>query len=84
MIALTGNRYYKIHGVRVQMSAAAARKRLHLGRAIVLGKNAWYFVVRKQDTWIIKIQHGKVSEIGITRHWVAHTRAQERYLLRHL
>jgi 6-phosphogluconolactonase len=84
VIALTGNHYYAIHGVRSGTVVNTARKRLHLGRPIVLGKNAWYFIPGKTATRIVKAQHGTIREIGVTSRAAAHTRAQETYLLRHL
>jgi 6-phosphogluconolactonase len=84
VIALTSNHYYAIHGVRSGTIVNTARKRLHLGRAIVIGKNAWYFIPGKTATRIVKAQHGTIREIGVTSRAAAHTRAQEAYLLRHL
>jgi hypothetical protein len=84
VIALTGNHHYAIHGVRSGTTVNTARQRLHLGRAIVIGKNAWYFAPGKKATRIVKAQHGTIREIGVTSRAAAHTRAQERYLLRHL
>jgi hypothetical protein len=84
VVALTGNHHYAIHGVRAGTTVKTARTRLHLGRPIVIGKNAWYFIPGKKSTEIIKAQHGTIREIGVTSHAAAHSRAQERYLLRHL
>jgi sugar lactone lactonase YvrE len=84
VVALTSNHHYAIHGVRAGTTVNTARKRLHLGRPIVIGKNAWYFIPGKNATRIVKAQHGVIREIGVTSRAAAHTRAQERYLLRHL
>ena len=84
MIALTGNRHYAIRGVRSRMTVAAARKRVHLSRPIVVGKNAWYFVRGRRATRVLKAQQGVIREIGVTSRAVASSRSQERYLLRHL
>jgi hypothetical protein len=84
VVALTGNHHYAIHGVRSGTTVSTARKRLHLGRPIVIGKNAWYFIPGKTATRIVKAQHGTIREIGVTSRAAAHTRAQERYLLHHL
>jgi hypothetical protein len=84
IFALTANRHYAIHGIRVRMSVLTARGRLALGRGIVVGQNTWYFVEDHHATWVLKAQHGIIREIGITQRLLARTRAQQTYLLRHL
>jgi hypothetical protein len=84
IVALTDNVQYTIHGVRVRMSVRAARTRLDLGRGIVVGKNTWYIVQDHRATWILKVQHGVIHEIGITQRPLANTRAQQTYLVHHL
>jgi hypothetical protein len=84
VVALTSNHHYAIHGVRAGTTVKSARTRLHLTRPIVIGKNAWYFIPGKTTTEIVKAQHGTILEIGVTPRAAAHTRVQERYLLRHL
>jgi YVTN family beta-propeller protein len=84
VIALTSNQHYATHGIHAGMSVRAARRQLHLSKPLTIGLNAWYFIPGKKATWILKAQHGRISEIGLTAQRTAHTRAQERYLLRHL
>jgi hypothetical protein len=83
-IALTANHHYGFHGVHTGMTANAVKRRLRLGPPITIGRNAWYFVAGRRATRILKVQHGKIREIGVTSHAAAHTRTQERFLLRHL
>ena len=84
VIALTANHHYAIHGVRTRTTVKTARRRLRLGRPIVIGKNAWYFIPARRVTYVVKTQKGAVCEIGVATRRAAKTRAQGRYLLRHL
>jgi hypothetical protein len=82
-LALTGNRHYSTHGIQTRMTVTAARKRLLLGRGLVIGKNTWYFVSSGQVTTVIKAQAGVVGEIGIANPELSRTADQQRILLRH-
>ena len=84
IFALTANRHYQIHGVRVRMTVSAAQARMHLGRGVVIGLNTWYIINDRKANWVLKAQHGIVREIGITQRSLTHTRAQRDYLLHHL
>jgi hypothetical protein len=84
ILALTANRRYAIRGVRTRMTVTAARTRLRLSRGIAIGKNTWHLIQAKQAEWVLKAQHGVIREIGITRRFLARTRAQQTFLLRHL
>jgi hypothetical protein len=65
VLALTANRHYALHGVRAGTKLDRIARRLHLGKGLAIGPNAWYVVDGKRVNGILKVRHGVIREIGI-------------------
>jgi hypothetical protein len=65
VLLLTANPFYRVQGVTPGMTIASVAKRLHVGRENVVGLNDWYFAVGPQSTFVFKVRHGEIQEIGI-------------------
>ncbi len=65
VVATTSAAYYSLHGIRPGATLAAARKILGKGNLFHIGLNYWYFARHGNTTWITKVRHGIVEEIGI-------------------
>jgi hypothetical protein len=77
----TSNPIYAIHGIRAGATLAAARKRLHLGKAIHIGLNYWYLATDGASTAVLKVRKGIAEEIGIANKQLTHTRKAQRTLM---
>jgi hypothetical protein len=66
VLALTANPFYALNGVHPGESAAAAVRRLRMGRPIRVGLNLWYMKPAAESTEVLKVQHGVVQEVGLT------------------
>ena len=81
VLALVGNPYYALRGVRPGSSLSAAAKVLHPGAAIHVGLNYWYMAANGSTTAVLKVVDGRVQEIGIANAQVTHTHsAQIRFI----
>jgi hypothetical protein len=78
----TADRRYRLHGVRAGMSVRAARRRLHLNRAMRIGRNVWYLARNGSSRGVLKTRHGRVLEVGVANRSLTANRARERRLLR--
>lgn len=65
VVALTSAAYYSVHGIRPGATLAATRKLLGQGNLFKVGVNDWYFARHGSVTWLAKVRHGIVEEIGI-------------------
>jgi sugar lactone lactonase YvrE len=81
VLALTANPYYQFDGIRPGSSLRAAAGQLTLGRPIHWGPNSWYVIASRNASWVLKVQHGTVTEIGIASHRLTATRADQTWLL---
>jgi beta-glucosidase len=82
VLLLAANRHYALAGVRPGQSAAFARRHLKLGHAVQIGRNTWYLTaVRGSRRGVLRIQRGRVQEIGITERRLTASRAAGRRLL---
>jgi hypothetical protein len=82
VLALTANPRYAIRGVRpgVRMSRKLDR-RLHAGRGITIGRNTWYLFTNGASRGVLRVQHGRVLEIGIANKRLTRSRhASGRFL----
>jgi hypothetical protein len=77
----TSDRRYSLRGVRPGMRLAFAKRRLHLGRPIVIGRNAWYLIRFGSQTGTLKVQRGKVGEVGIALRVLTRNRKEARRFL---
>jgi hypothetical protein len=80
-LILTANRFYALDGVRPGSSLAAARARLRLGAGIRLGPNTWYVASRPVANGVLKVNRGRVAEIGIALRSETSTPARARAFL---
>jgi hypothetical protein len=84
VIALTANAFYAVGGVKPGATLSSAGKRLHLGKPIQLGLNAWYFVSQKKATGVLKVRNGIVYEVGLADKTLTANPAAQKRLLRAL
>jgi hypothetical protein len=82
VIALTANAFYAVGGVKPGATISSAGKRLHLGKPIQLGLNAWYFVSQKKATGVLKVRNGIVYEVGLADKTLTANPAAQKRLLR--
>jgi len=65
VLALTANPYYGLDGVKPGATLTLAARRLHVGKAIRVGRNDWYLVPGTHNDRILKVQKGIVLEVGL-------------------
>jgi hypothetical protein len=65
VLALTANAHYALHGVRPGARLAAVAARLHVGRGYAVGRNTWYVVGTGAVRGVLKVQRGRIGEVGI-------------------
>jgi hypothetical protein len=61
----TANPYYTLKGISPGDTLAALRRKLKLGKVIVIGANNWYVAVGSTSNYVFKSRRGIVDEIGI-------------------
>jgi 6-phosphogluconolactonase (cycloisomerase 2 family) len=76
--ASTSSGYYAISKIRPGATIAAAKRVLHVGAAIPIGLNDWYFAAIRGSSAVLKVRHGVVQEIGIADRALTRTRKQQR------
>ena len=81
MLALTGNPFYALKGVRPGARLAKVTRRLAVGRGLRIGRNTWYLVPAGASRGVLKVQHGVIREIGIADRSLTANRAVTRRLL---
>jgi hypothetical protein len=82
VLVLSANPHYALRGVRPGESMARARHRLTLGRGFHVGRNMWYLTPGGGRRGVLRVQHGRIQEIGIAAHGVATGRNAQSRLLR--
>jgi isoquinoline 1-oxidoreductase alpha subunit len=70
--ASTSNSFYDVHGVRPGTTLAVARKHLKLTGPHHVGLNHFYLAPNGPSTAVLKVQRGKVGEIGIGEKSLTH------------
>jgi Glycosyl hydrolase family 3 C-terminal domain/Fibronectin type III-like domain len=65
VLIVSANPHYALRGVRPGESLFQAHRRLRLGRRFVLGRNTWYLIADGRRRGVLRVQHGRVQEIGI-------------------
>jgi hypothetical protein len=65
VLALTANRRYRAHGVRAGDSLASAERRLFVWVYFPIGRDVWYLARDGAVSYVLKVRHGQVQEIGI-------------------
>jgi hypothetical protein len=65
ILILTANRHYSLHGVKPGTSLRRARRALKLQPPVRIGRNTWYLTSTGRGRGILKVQHGKVQEVGV-------------------
>jgi hypothetical protein len=82
VLLLTANRHYALSVVRPGQSAAWARHHLKVSRGVRIGRNTWYLTsARGSRRGVLRVQGGRVREIGITEPRLTAGRAAARRLL---
>jgi hypothetical protein len=84
VLLLTSNRHYALRGVRPGTRLARVARRLHAGRGFHVGRNTWYLVAggSHHSRGVLKVQHGRIGEIGIVDPRFVRGRRQARAFLR--
>jgi hypothetical protein len=82
VLALTANRHYALSGVKPGTRLSEVARRLDAGKRFHVGRNAWYLTPGKRVRGVLKVQHGRIEEVGIARQTATRTRAQQRRFFR--
>jgi hypothetical protein len=80
-LALTSNPFYALNGARPGMSVSSVASRLHAGKAITLGANAWYIIPGSASRGVLRVRAGIIQEIGIAAEALTNTRGAQHQLL---
>jgi hypothetical protein len=81
VIVLTSNKGFSLKGLRPGDSSHKAGRKLKHERKLKVGKNRWLVVPGRTVTLLVRIQSGKVREIGIGDGRLTHgTKATKRFL----
>jgi hypothetical protein len=81
VIVLTSNKGFSLKGIRPGSSSSKAASKLKHERKLKVGKNRWLVVPGRKVTLLVRIQGGKVREIGIGDGRLTHgTKATKRFL----
>jgi hypothetical protein len=75
VVALTHNRRYVLAGVRPGTAFSNVARRLQLGGGIKLGVNTWYVIPGRGANGVLKVNYGRVGEVGIADKRLTRTRA---------
>ena len=66
VLMLTANPHYRLSRIQPGVKLTAAiRHRLHLGKALRIGRNDWYLSPGRRSDGVLKVQHGVIQEIGL-------------------
>jgi hypothetical protein len=81
VIVLTSSAHFSLKGLRRGDSSRKATRKLKHERKLKVGKNRWLVVPGRKVTLLVRIQGGKVREIGIGDGRLTHgTKATKRFL----
>jgi hypothetical protein len=81
VLALTSNPFYALNGARPGMPVSSVAKRLHAGKVITIGANAWYIVPGSASRGVLRVRAGIIQEIGIAAEALTNTRGAQHQLL---
>jgi beta-glucosidase len=65
VLVLSANPRYELRGVRPGELVVKARRHLSLGRPFHVGRNTWYLVKDGGRRGVLRVQRGRVLEVGI-------------------
>jgi hypothetical protein len=65
ILILTANRHYSLRGVKPGATLRRARRALKLQPPLRIGKNTWYLTSSGRGRGILKVQRGRVREVGV-------------------
>ncbi len=82
VLVLTASRHYALHGIRPGDRLSRARRRLALGAPFHVGRNTWYLIRGRRSRGVLKVQHGRVREVGIADSGVSGGRLEAGRFLR--
>lgn len=81
VLALTGNRYYALRGVRRGRRLARVARRLRVGKGFHIGLNRWYLAPDGAARGVLKVRHGVIEEVGIANKQLTQNRPAARRFL---
>jgi alpha-glucosidase len=82
VLILTANPHYAFGRIRPGMRVRTVLRRLHRVHHYRVGRNTWYVVTSDRPTGVLKVQHGRVEEIGIAASALTPTARSVRRFLR--
>jgi hypothetical protein len=82
VLALTANRHYTLDGIHAGETLTRAEKTHKLAAGIVSGLNTWYLLRGAASNGVLKVQDGKIAEIGIASRRLTSTPADQVALFR--
>ncbi len=82
LLLLTANPYYGAGGVRPgAVLTKSVSRRLHLGKAITVGRNDWYLGSGSAGRTVLKVQRGVIQEVGLANAGLTRSHRQQRRFL---
>jgi pimeloyl-ACP methyl ester carboxylesterase len=81
LIALSANRRYALAGVRPGARVWLLPARIRRLRPVRIGRNDWYVIPASRSDGLLKVQRGRVQEVGILARELAGDRAAQRQVL---
>jgi len=81
IIALTANSHYALDGIRPRARVRSLTHRLARDTAFRIGRNTWYVLRHGRSDGLLKVQRGRVQEVGILARQVSRSRGTLRRVL---
>ena len=81
VVVLTANHHYALGHITAGTQVAQVHRRLAKAGRFQIGANTWYVLRGRHATWVLKVHHGTVVEVGIANHALSATSAGQRRLL---
>jgi hypothetical protein len=77
----TWSKYYAIRGLRMGAKLAAVKRALPHGQLLRVGRNQWYVAPYGENSAVLKLTGGRVSELGTALRALTSTRYADRVLM---
>jgi beta-glucosidase len=81
ILILTSSRHYALRTIRAGEKLTWASRAVRLDRAMRIGRNQWFLVAHPGGRGILRVQHGRVQELGIVDRRLTGNRRAARRLL---
>ena len=82
VLILTANPRYSLDGIRAGLPLRLAHPRLRSAVRYEVGRNTWYLLPGRSRAGVLKVQGGRVGEVGLADSSLTATRARARRFLR--